>query len=310
MQIFTFRDHDPAASDAILTVGNFDGVHLGHQALIRRVVDEARAEGGHSALMTFTPHPQKVLRNKEVPILTGLNLRLRLFEGLGLDAVYLVPFTRGLAAKSAEEFVAEYLIAHFRMRKLVIGYDFAFGRNRSGTAEVLSDLSGRYGFAFEIFPAVSLGEEIVSSTRTRAALRASDFALAEKLLGRPWSVLEPVVEGAHRGHELGFPTANLQPQDLLPIPFGVYVSRVRHEGRTYGGVSNYGLKPTVGSEGPTLETLLFDFEGDLYGELLEVMPCHRLRGEKKFPSLDALKAQIDADAHQARAWLGGQGAAG
>ncbi len=303
MKIINFNDHDPAAGSAILTIGNFDGVHLGHQALIRHVVAEARAEGGTSALMTFDPHPQKVLKDQEVPILTGLALRLRLFEQLGLDGVYLVPFSRELAAKSAEEFVADYLIAHCKVKKLIIGYDFAFGHNRSGTAAVLKQLSARHGFTFEVFPAVSLGEEIVSSTRIRDALRRSDFALAERLLGRPFSVLEPVVEGARRGRQLGFPTANMTPGDLLPLPFGVYVTRVLHDGATYGGVSNYGLKPTVGTAAPTLETLLFDFEGDLYGQTLEVVPLHRVREERRFASLDALRAQIAADAQTARAWL-------
>lgn len=303
MRIYTFRDHDPNATNAILTIGNFDGVHLGHQALLRRVVEEAQAERGISALMTFDPHPQEVLHNRTVPIITGLELRLRLFEALGLDAVYVIPFTRDLAAKSPEAFVAEYLIARFRVKKLVIGYDFAFGRRRSGTAEVLDRLSRTHGFSFEIFPAVTLHDAVVSSTRIREALARADFAAAARMLGRPYSLLEPVVQGLQRGRLLGFPTANLRSSHVLPIPHGVYVSRVALRGRVFGGVSNFGVKPTMGGAEPTFETLIFDFEDDLYGESIEVTPLHRLRDERTFPNFEALKAQIAADRDQARAWL-------
>jgi riboflavin kinase / FMN adenylyltransferase len=305
MDIFQFRrSDDPEPHEAVLTIGNFDGVHLGHQALIRQVVREAHALGVRSALMTFHPHPQSVLRDDPPPMITTVPLRLRLFEQMGLDAAYFVPFTREFARKSAEAFVRETLLAHFRVRKLLIGFDFHFGRNREGSAEVLRRLSVQHGFDFEVFPEVVLAGEKVSSSRIREVLGEADFAAAERLLGRPYSVLEKVLQGEQRGRRLGFPTLNQVPEERLPLPFGVYASRVEVAGQRYEGVSNYGVRPTVDGDGrPVLETFLFAFEGQLYGELAEVFPLRRLRPERKFPSLDALKRQIAADRDAARAYL-------
>ena len=300
MQVYPFRETDRVTDRTVLTIGNFDGVHLGHQALIRKVVEEAHAGNCASAILTFDPHPQQVLKSRAVPVLTTLPLRLRLFEALGLDAAYIIPFTRELAAKSAEEFLQEYLLDPFRVQRMIIGYDFAFGRNRDGSAQALEALSRQHGFDLEIFPAVVLGEEVVSSTRIREALSAADFAHAERLLGRAYSVLAEVARGDRRGHELGFPTLNQPARDPLPIPFGVYASRAVVDTRTYDGVSNYGVRPSIGNRDPLLETHLFDFSGELYGQLIEVRPLAKLRGERKFPSLEALKAQIAEDCTQAR----------
>jgi riboflavin kinase/FMN adenylyltransferase len=303
MDIFHFRQFDePGPHHAVLTIGNFDGVHLGHQALIRQVVREAHQMGVASALLTFEPHPQSVLGDHPVPIITSMALRLRLFEALGLDSAYFIPFTRELAELSPEAFVQVYLLSYFQVQKLIIGYDFHFGHNREGSAALLRALSQRYRFQFEVFPEFALDGSKVSSTRIREALAACDFAAAGRLLGRPWSVLEPVAHGSGRGHELGFPTLNQVPGERLPLPFGVYATRALIEGRPYAGVSNYGVKPTVGVHPPTLETHLFDFAEALYGELVEVVPLRRLREERTFPSLDALRHQIAADREQARAF--------
>lgn len=307
MDIFRFRRLDaPGPHHDVLTIGNFDGVHRGHQALIRQVVREARDGGARSALMTFHPHPQSVLRADPPPMITTMATRLRLFEDLGLDAAYFVPFTREFARKSAQEFVAEYLLSYFQVRKLIIGFDFHFGRNREGSAEMLRALSVQQGFDFEVFPEFALNGEKVSSSRVRAVLGEADFPAAERYLGRPYSVLEKVVPGERRGRGLGFPTLNQVPEERLPLPFGVYASRVRVVGRTYDAVSNYGLRPTVNAGAgalPTLETYVFDFAADAYGELVEVFPLRLLRPEHKFPSLDALKRQIAADRDAARAYL-------
>ena len=304
MNSFPFRPAtDAAPQELVLTIGNFDGVHLGHQALIRQVVREARETGLRSDLLTFHPHPQSVLRADPPPMLTTLPLRLRLFEQLGLDAAHIVPFTREFALKSARSFVVEDLLTRFRVRKLIIGYDFHFGRNREGSAELLHQLSSEHGFAFEVFPAVSLGGEKVSSSRIRAALAEADFAAAERLLGRPYSVLETVVHGEQRGRQIGFPTLNLVPGERLPLPYGVYAARVTVQGRGYDAVSNYGLRPTVGGREPVLETYVFGFDAQVYGELAEVFPLRLLRAERKFPSLAALQAQIAADRDAAQAFL-------
>lgn len=308
MHIYEFRrSDDPGPHEAVLTIGNFDGVHLGHQALIGHVVAEARTMGVRSALMTFHPHPQSILRQAPPPMITTVPLRLRLFEQLGLDAAYFVPFTRALAHLSPLQFVTDYLLSYFQVRKLIIGFDFHFGRNREGSAEVLRALSAQHGFGFEVFPEVSLAGDKVSSSRIRKALAAADFAAAERLLGRPYSVLDTVQHGEERGRRLGFPTLNVIPEERLPLPFGVYASRVALGGRRFDGVSNYGVRPTVdGTHQPTLETYLFDFEGDVYGEEVEVFPLHLLRPERKFPSLEALTVQIAADRDAARAYLQGQ----
>ena len=289
---------------AVVTVGNFDGVHLGHQALIRRVVADAHAMDAAGALITFSPHPQSVLRAHQVPILTSLRLRLRLFEELGLDQACVVAFTREFAQIEPERFVRDFLMRPFQLRKLIVGYDFAFGRNREGTAEFLMQTAHEHGFGFEVFPAVTLGDGTVSSTRIRGYLQAGEFGHAARLLGRRYSILEPVVEGRRQGRLLGFPTLNQAPEEILPIPFGVYAVQARVAEATFGGVSNYGLRPTLaGATPPVFETYLFDFSGDLYGELVEVFPLKWLREEHRFASLDALKAQIARDCDAARAFL-------
>lgn len=305
MQIFQFRNAAPASRQSVLTIGNFDGVHLGHQALIGRVVEEARKTGAQSALLTFDPHPQTVLSERQVPALTSLKQRISLFEGLGLEAVYLIPFTRQLAKKSAEEFVREFLIDRFRLRRVVMGYDFAFGRNREGTATVMEALSGEFGFAYEVFPAVAVDGQIVSSSRIRRVLESGEFRLAERLLGRPFSILGLVVQGERRGQKLGFPTMNVVPELPLALRRGVYAVKTRVGEGVYGGVCNYGVRPTVGAAQPILETHLFDFDltGEGYGETIEVMPLRFLREERAFASLDDLRAQIARDSREARAFL-------
>ncbi len=301
MDVFQFRKfEEPGPHHSILTVGNFDGVHLGHQQLIHQVVREAGQMGLKSALLTFQPHPQEVIQGTPPGVLTTMPMRLRLFEQLGLDAAYFIPFTLEFSRKTPEEFINEYLLAYFQVKKLVIGFDFHFGRNRSGSAQVLSRLSSEIGFEFEEFPEFSLDGEKVSSSKIRAALARVDFASAERSLGRPYSILEKVIPGEKRGREIGFPTVNLIPDGPLPLPFGVYASRIVAGENTWLGVSNYGTRPTVGSERPQLETHILDFDGDLYGEMVEVIPVQHLREERRFSSLDALKEQIGMDRDQAR----------
>jgi riboflavin kinase/FMN adenylyltransferase len=299
-KVFNFRNFDPAARHAVVTIGNFDGVHLGHQALIRRVVEEARVLHAAGILLTFDPHPQTVLRQHPVALLSSLPMRLRLFDQLGLDAACIINFTPEFARMSAQAFVDEYLFARFQVRKLIIGYDFAFGHNRAGTAEVLLQLSRTHDFMFEVFPALKVGQDTVGSSVIRALLGGGDFAAAARLLGRAYSVLEPVAAGEQRGRTLGVPTINQAPQAPLPIAGGVYAVHAIVGEQMLGGVSNYGVRPTVGGQTALLETHLFDFSGDLYGQTVEVIPRVHLRPERKFPSLEALKAQIVLDQEQAR----------
>ena len=303
MKVYQFSNIDADKQGTFVTIGNFDGVHRGHQALIGKVVEEARAAGAASTLVTFEPHTTSVLRQHRVPILTTLPHRVRLFEQMGLDRAMIITFTMDVARKSPEAFLEEYLLHPFNLKKLVIGYDFAFGRNRSGSAQMLERYSKAHDFEVEVFPAVMHHGALVSSSIIRKALAEADFDTAAELLGRPFSVLEPVREGAHQGRVLGFPTANMMPGEPLPIPYGVYACRAIRGERLLDGVANYGVRPTVGADKPLLETYLFDFEESIYGELLEVVPLHRLRSERKFESLDALKSQISQDRHHARVYL-------
>ncbi len=303
MKVFHFRDLDGDTRRAFITIGNFDGVHLGHQALIRQLTGEAAAAGARSVLLTFEPHTASVLGDHRVPILTNLPHRIRLFEQLGLDQVVVIDFTRDVARLEPNAFLSKYVFDQFSVEKMLIGYDFAFGRDRSGTSDVLQELSRERGFGFEVFGAVSMDGITVSSSNIRRALQSGDFARAGSLLGRPYSVLETVREGRRQGRTIGFPTVNLVPEEPLPLAFGVYVARAKRHGRTYGGVANYGVRPTVGAERPLLETFLFDFTDDIYGEELEVTLLHKLRDERKFESFDALKAQIAEDSNTARAYL-------
>ena len=302
MQIIQFAERIKL-DETVLTIGNFDGVHLGHQALIRRVLKDANENNAQSALITFNPHPQSVLLAHRVPILTNLDQRLEMFERLGLDSVAVIPFTQHLSQLSAEQFVEQFILSNFKVKGMVIGYDFAFGRNREGTAAVLEEFSRVHGFFFNVFPAYDFGEDIVSSTRIRGALNGGDFELAGRLLDRPYSVQGPVVQGLRKGRQLGFPTLNLVPEDPLPLVYGVYAVRARLGGEMLEGVCNYGVKPTVGAAVPTLEVHLFDFGREAYGESLEVIPLARLREERKFNSLDELRAQIARDSAQSRELL-------
>lgn len=307
MKVYQFSDISTESRATFATIGNFDGVHRGHRALIAKVVAEAEAEGAASTLVTFQPHTVSVLKDHRVPILTSLPHRLRLFEQSGLDRAVIIPFSMEIAKKSAESFLQEYLLTPFSLKKLVIGYDFAFGKDRGGSAAVLEQYSISHGFDVEVFPVVMHNGVSVSSSAIRDALQAADFKLARDLLGRPYSVLEEVREGRRQGRELGFPTANQVPEEPLPIQFGVYACHALHGGKRYDGVANYGIRPTVGSEKPLLETYIFEFSENIYGELLEVELLHKIRDERKFESLDALKSQIALDRNEARDFLAGQG---
>ncbi|MDH4247349.1 MAG: bifunctional riboflavin kinase/FAD synthetase [Deltaproteobacteria bacterium] len=304
MDVFTFRKFDqPGPRHAVLTIGNFDGVHRGHQALVARVLSESQRLNATAALMTFQPHPQSVLGQRRVPILTSIPHRVHLFESMGLDSAYFIPFTHELAAMSPEAFVQQFLLAYFQVKKLIIGFDFHFGKDRAGSPRMLEELSQRHGFLLEVFPEYALEGEKVSSSSIREAVQAFDFTRAARLLGRPYSLLAPVERGEQRGSRLGFPTLNMRCTEPFALPHGVYATRTLLNGAVYSGVTNHGLRPTVGTPAPLLETHLFDFSGDAYGKTAEVIPVARLREEMRFPTLDALRAQIAQDCQAARGVL-------
>lgn len=292
----------------MVSVGVFDGMHLGHEAIVQTNLERARELGAAPTVVTFRDHPKKILLGNAPRTLTSLEHRLELFRRAGIRHAVALTFDEELRQTPARVFVEELLLKGLGARKLVLGFDSKFGRGREGTPEFVRGL----GFDVEIVPRVRVGERAVSSTAIREAVELGDLEGAARMLGRPVAVYGDVVKGAQLGRELGFPTANLDLHHELHPPAGVYACFVRRqqEDEARPAVANIGTRPTVTSESaggrlvPQVEVHLFDFEDDLYGEFLEVEFVARLRSEQRFPGLDALRAQIEEDARQARKILG------
>lgn len=294
-----------ALRSGALAIGNFDGVHQGHQAVIRAAVEWARARGAPAWIATFDPHPSRFFRPEAPPFaLTTLDQRLSLIAALGVDGAMVIPFTRELAALSAEAFVDEWLMTRLGPAHVVTGADFSFGHRRSGNIETLKALGERHGFTSRALVAVTDGDSTVSSTRVREALVAGAPEVAARLLTRPFTVQGEVLHGDKRGRTIGVPTANLEMGDYVRPRFGVYTVRVRLPGGALlGGVANLGIRPMFTPPKLLLETWIFDWQGDLYGQRIEVALLRFLRDEMRFDDLDGLKAQIAEDERAARAIL-------
>jgi riboflavin kinase / FMN adenylyltransferase len=296
--------------DTWLTVGTFDGVHLGHQEIVRQLAAEAHRLGYPAVVLTFFPHPAVVLGKRSDPFyITTPEERADLLGKFGADIVITLPFDRQMAETSAHDFISR-LETHLGMRHLVIGQDFALGKNREGNAGRLAELGNEFGYSLEVFPPIEMDGEIVSSSRIRAALSGGDIDLVTRLLGRPFAVTGQVVPGDGRGHTIGIPTANLNLWAERAIPkAGVYVSQATINGQTWGAVTNVGVRPTFETElvPPRVETHLLDFDSDLYGQDLRLSFLRRLRDEQRFPDIQALVNQIHADIRTAREWLAAYG---
>ncbi len=291
----------------VLTIGNFDGVHVGHQAILRKIVDRARALGGESVLYTFEPHPRRVLQSeKALRLLETFAQKMETLEQLGIDAVIAEPFDQAFAQVSPEEFIEGYVHARVRPVEVYVGYDFHFGRDREGSMRLLTERGPHLGFSVTVVPEVSVEGRDVNSTRIRQLLAEGQVEEAAILLGRPFCVRGEVTVGDRRGRTLGFPTANLAPEtEILPAP-GVYFGHLRRidagrGGRLHPVVTNVGYRPTF-RDGRDLvaEAHLIDFSGDLYGLEVDLSFEGRLRGEIRFESVDALRAQIARDVAGAR----------
>jgi len=289
-----------------LTLGNFDGVHRGHQEIIHRLVEAARADGGQALVLTFHPHPGQVLHPAHPPrLVMDWRTRVAHLGDLGVDAVVVQRFNRRFAALTAEEFVRHWLVEGLGVRRIVVGHRVGFGHNRSGTAEVLRRLGADWGFDVEIVGPIEVAGMLVSSSAVRQAISEGAFDRARILLGRPHSVIGRVIHGHHRGRMLGFPTANLRVAGLVLPPDGVYAVRAHVGAIGSQGVANLGFNPTFQDHERSLEVHLFDVNADLYGKRLEVTFVHRLRGEKRFETVQALVAQIGRDTAAARRVLAG-----
>lgn len=287
-----------------LAIGVFDGVHLGHRAVIERVLTDARKAGGTAVVATFDPHPVRVLRPEKAPrILTSTPHKLRLIRALGVEHLLILPFSREFAETEPEKFLHDLAAAGQPLREICVGHEWCFGRNRAGNLALMAEIGRELGFDEVGVPAVQIDGEVASSTLIRSAIEAGDLARAARFLGREYAILGTVVRGDEIGRKLGFPTANLAAHNEQFPPNGVYAVDVQRNGSELRGVANIGVRPTVANAGGErlLEVHIFDFSGDLYGEDLEVTFRRFLRSEQKFPSLDALKAQIAQDVAAARA---------
>jgi riboflavin kinase/FMN adenylyltransferase len=291
----------PPPGGTVVTIGNFDGVHLGHREIFRRVVSVARARQSNAAVVTFEPHPLRLLNpEKAPPRINTPAEKIRLIRASCIDLLVILPFNRRLASLTAADFVSTILVGKLAIRHLVIGYDYAFGRNREGDATFLEAAATQHGFTLDVLAPLRVGDEVYSSTRIRQALLKGDVAGVVGVLGRHFTLDGLVVSGAGRGRRIGFPTANLvTAKELLPLP-GVYAVRVRYGRRMYDAVINLGRRPTFAGEENTLEIHLLDFTGDLYGARLRLYFVERLRDERRFPTVAELQRAIGDDITRTR----------
>lgn len=301
--------YDTAETPHAVTIGNFDGVHKGHRELLRVTREKSAKLGTRSVLVTFNPHPVHVVRGVSSPgIITPLPRKLELLEKTGLDAVLVLPFTKAIAAMTAEEFVEAVLVRALNVQDLTIGYNFAFGKNRSGNLTMLRALGERFNFTVTQIPPVIVGRETVSSTLIREHISSGDMEKASALLGRMHSVDGTVIPGEARGRKLGYPTANIRYPEMLLPPLGAYATWTQvlsgakplAESCPRMSMTSVGTNPTFGGGSVTLESHLFDFSGDLYGKTVRLHFARRLRGEVHFKSVDDLVLRLGQDAKDAK----------
>ena len=289
----------------VLTIGNYDGLHLGHRQIIERVSARAAEISGTTMLMTFYPHPLSVLSSaKLLGLITPVEARKRLIEEAGIDVLLLLPFTEELRLTDPEVFVADILVRKLGIKGLVVGYDFRFGKGGRGDTEMLAAFSSQYGFFFEKVDAITLNGEKIGSNRIRKLIIDGDVRKSETFLGRPYAIEGRVLRGFGRGAGIGFPTINVETEYELIPKNGVYVTEVRVDEKKYPSVTNIGYNPTFGSTASrSIETFIIDYAADLYGKGVTIYFHGRLRDEIKFDSVDELKRQIQTDVDTAKAYF-------
>lgn len=297
MEIIRVREkiyHTFAAPSVAL--GNFDGVHLGHQEIIRRTVETAHGKGRDAVVYTFDPHPRVVLnRAPEIPRITTPRERAEILEELGIDVLILAEFTREFAAQTPDEFVQNILVEELGTRNLFIGDNYRFGKGRAGTPHTLRKMAAEFGFNVHVVPPVNIGDSRISSSRIREHLLRGEIREANLLLGREFTIEGRVIHGHHRGKGLGFPTANIKPEVKLHPPEGVYAVHCRVDETIYPGVMNIGYNPTFKDRRVSYEVHILDFSEDIYGRTIRVKFVERLRAEMTFSGVEELKAQIRLD---------------
>jgi riboflavin kinase/FMN adenylyltransferase len=283
--------------DAYVTIGNFDGVHVGHRYIFNQIIEEARLVGSQAVVITFDPHPKMVLHPDRRPfyLIATLEEKMALLEESGVDAVFLISFSLEYAQTTAQSFICDVLWNRFRVKKVFIGHDYTFGRGKEGKKQLLEDFGKELGFDVAVIDAVKVEDTVISSTLIRNLILDGQVKTAADFLGRPYNLKGTVVKGYRRGTDLGFPTANLAPEKVLVPCIGVYAAVVVLRGERYAAVLNIGFNPTFGNDDMAIEIHLLDFEGEIYGETLQVYFIERLRDELRFSSPAELALQIQKD---------------
>lgn len=301
MRLFHGTENAEIARPTVLTLGVFDGLHLGHQLIMKTVVERARLAGAVPTVITFEPHPRAVLHPESAPpLLQTFDQKIEAMSVLGIEQTIVIHFDKAFSQIRAEDFLREVVVNRLHAKEVYLGRGFFFGNNREGNIELLRKVSTVLGFAADEVPEVRLRGRRIGSTRIRELLLQGRVNLARRMLGRPYGVEGPVVRGAERGVKLGFPTANVQPHNRVIPRGGVYVTATLIEGRWRRSVTNIGVRPTFGDTlEPSIETHVLNWTGDLYGDVVRVRFLHRLRDEKKFSGVDELSRQIDMDIRRA-----------
>ena len=292
----------------VVTLGNFDGVHLGHQAIFKQVVAWALNVGGSAVTFTFEPHPLKVLAPHRSPrLLATFREKMAQIEAAGVDVVLCAKFTPEFASQNPDDFVKEVLVGALGVKELFVGHDYAFGKDRKGDIPFLRGCGARYGFGVHVIGPVKVEGILVSSTKIRQLIMDGEVCLASKLMGRPYSIEGSVIPGHSRGKKLGFPTANITTPNELAPKEGVYAVTVEMEGKVYKGAANIGKNPTFGDDAVSYEVHMLDLEDDLYGKFIKIKFIKRVRDEFKFKDVDELIEQIKKDVGRVRAIFSDEG---
>ena len=299
MRVFKDLDELPVFVNSVVTIGTFDGVHVGHQKLVERIKQLSEQTDGESILVTFHPHPRIVINpeDKTLRLLNTIDEKIALLEQYGVDNLVIVPFSRAFSEQEAQDYIEKFLVKNFHPKYIVIGYDHKYGKNRSGDYKLLEKTKHQYGYEMEEISKEMLDDIAISSTKIRTALSEGDIKLANELLGHNYTLSGTVVRGLQNGRKLGFPTANIQVNDefkLIPKT-GIYVVYVYCEGKKYAGMLSIGYNPTFEGKEQTIEVNILDFNKDIYGENLTLEFVDFIRNEKKFESVDALVEEIKND---------------
>lgn len=301
MKIFHGTENANIQRPTVLTLGVFDGLHLGHQLIMQTVAERAKAANATPTAITFDPHPRAVLHPESAPpLLQTLDQRLANFAVLGVEQAIVVRFTSEFSSQPAEDFLANIVHDRLHAKEVYLGKGFAFGKGRGGNIELLRTMSAELGFVADEVPEVRLRGQRISSSRIRELLAEGRVNLVRRMLGRPYGVEGVIIRGNRRGHTIGFPTANLKPHNRVTPKYGVYATATLVDGTWRRSITNIGVRPTFENDAePSIETYIFDLDQDLYGDVLRVRFLHRIRDERKFNGIDELKAQIEKDTRRA-----------